>query len=173
MEARYFLSNGDQEAQLTGAQKSFILKIIDAFGDFGKKISNAHNVKIADADIENVSIAAGKFQRNAIDEKQRSIFCRDGITDNISLFHYISHDYYVNIENRDNEVFDIRIVKRTKKVGMSRYWDVVEKVHISRGDMQKQNKSLSIIENGEKIFNIRIDNDESWYDDFLDEVCNL
>lgn len=175
METRYFLSNGDQEAQLTGVQKKFILKLIDTFEDFGKKISSAHNIKITDANIDNVSIAASAFQCDAIEKNQRSIFCRDGMAENTSLFHYISRNYYVNIENRDNEVFDVRIIKRTNRLGTSRYWDVGEKVHISREGKQGKCKVFTVIESGgEKKFNIyKIDNDESWYDDFLNEVCNL
>lgn len=176
METRYFLSDGSQEAKLTGKQKRFILKLIDVFGDFSKKISNAHNVKITDANIDNVSIAASNFQCDAIEKNQRSVFCRDGITEDTSLFHYISRNYYVNIENRNNEVFDVKIIKRTNRLGTSRYWNVDEKVHISRENKPGKCKIFTIVEKdgNEKKFSIHeIDNDESWYDDFLNEVCNL
>lgn len=149
-----------EERQLTGSQEDLLCELIEIFSNFSSKIRKCKFIDIcADYDPSNYT---GQFQSKIIVEP--IIIFRNGNND-AEYYYYFSKDNYVMLEIKNGEVVYLKIIQHGEKI-VKNVYDIIIRVEIKKDEDNSGNS--------EKTYYIKgIDEDESWYKDFIMEARSL
>lgn len=158
---RLFLGKEVKKNSISAAQESFIMRVIDFFIDFEKKLY--HNGRVSVTDSNDASEAAARFNANKIGENEHLVICRDG--KDVDFFYYVSKNFYVMLESgKTGDIMSLNILRVGDPIML-----ISRKIYPAEtllGIVMSKEQDNAFIIN-------ELEDNEAMYDAFMEEIYSV